>query len=309
MTGDIMMITRLAEIFAKIDRERKTRLVVAAAHDPHVLDAVTAAHREGVIDALLIGDEKKLEAISEEHAFDLSGMTIVNEPDNELAAKLAVKAIHEGKGEVLMKGILETATFMRPILSKADGVRKSDVLSSIALFELKGYHKVFALTDGGLNIAPDLKTKAAIIKNAVGYMRKLGVETPKVAALGAFELVSDSMPATMDGAMLSKMAQRGQIKHCIVEGPLSFDIAISRESARLKGVENEVAGDADILLSPNIEAANVLYKSFVYLANATPAAVIVGAAVPVVLTSRADSEEIKLNSIRLAASIAHSAIE
>ncbi len=298
------MITKLSDIFKKLEnQERRKRLVVAAAHDPHVLDAVSIAQKQGVIDAILIGDEKKIRAIADEHGYDISGMKTVCEADNDAAARLAVKMVHDDQADILMKGILETATFMRPILSKTDGLRKNDVFSSVSVFELKGYHKLFALTDGGLNIAPDLKTKVAIIRNAVHFMTRLGIEMPKVAVLGAYELVSEHMQATMDGAMLSKMAERGQIKNCIIEGPLPFDIAISKESARLKGIESEVAGDADILISHNIEAANVLYKSFVYLANATPAAVIVGASAPVILTSRADSEEIKLNSIKLAASV------
>lgn len=298
------MITKLSDIFVKIGaRKDRKKIAVVAAHDEHVLDAVTAATKQGIVDAVLVGDRERIREIADIHQFDISACEIIDEKENIDAAALAVRMIHEGTAHVLMKGLVDTPTFLRPILQREGGLRTGDILSSVAIFELKGYHKIFALTDGGLNIAPDLKTKVSILRNGVFFMNRLGIEMPKVAVLGALEFVNESMTATIDGALLSKMAQRGQLKHCIVDGPLSFDNAISAESARFKGIESEVAGDADILLAPNIETANVLYKSFVYLANASPAAVIVGASVPVILTSRADSEVVKLNSISLAASV------
>jgi phosphate butyryltransferase len=298
------MITKLSDIFEKIgDRKERKKIAVVAAHDEHVLDAVTAATKQGIVDAVLIGDREKIREIADMHQFDISACEIIDEKENIDAAACAVRMIHEGTAHVLMKGLVDTPTFLRPILQREGGLRTGDILSSVAIFELKGYHKIFALTDGGLNIAPDLKTKVSILRNGVFFMNRLGIEMPKVAVLGALEFVNESMTATIDGALLSKMAQRGQLKHCIVDGPLSFDNAISAESARFKGIESEVAGDADILLAPNIETANVLYKSFVYLAKASPAAIIVGASVPVILTSRADSEVVKLNSISLAASV------
>lgn len=298
------MITKLSDIFERIDatKERK-KIAVVAAHDENVLDAVTIATQKSIVDAILVGDREKIYEIADAHQFNLSGCEIVDEKENNDAAVAAVKLIHEGRAHILMKGLVDTATYLHPILKREGGLRTGDILSSVAIFELKGYHKIFALTDGGLNIAPDLKTKVSILRNGVFFMNRLGVEMPKVAVLGALEFVNESMTATIDGALLSKMAQRGQLKHCIVDGPLSFDNAISAESARFKGIESEVAGDADVLIAPNIETANVLYKSFVYLANASPAAVIVGASVPVILTSRADTETVKLNSIALAASV------
>ncbi|HQO02107.1 MAG TPA: bifunctional enoyl-CoA hydratase/phosphate acetyltransferase [Spirochaetota bacterium] len=298
------MITKLSDIFVKIGaRKDRKKIAVVAAHDEHVLDAVTAATKQGIVDAVLVGDRERIREIADIHQFDISACEIIDEKENIDAAALAVRMIHEGTAHVLMKGLVDTPTFLRPILQREGGLRTGDILSSVAIFELKGYHKIFALTDGGLNIAPDLKTKVSILRNGVFFMNRLGIEMPKVAVLGALEFVNESMTATIDGALLSKMAQRGQLKHCIVDGPLSFDNAISAESARFKGIESEVAGDADILLAPNIETANVLYKSFVYLAKASPAAIIVGASVPVILTSRADSEVVKLNSISLAASV------
>ncbi len=223
--------------------------------------------------------------------------------DKANSAIASVKLIRDGFGDILMKGLIDSPIFLRPILHKEYGLRMGDTLSHIGIIELPHYHKIFALADGALNIAPDLNMKISILKNSIYFMRKLGIEIPKVAALGALELVHQKMQATIDAALLSKMAQRDQIKNCIVEGPLSFDNAISKESAEAKGLDSEVAGDADILLSPNIEAANVLYKSIVYFAGANPACVILGASAPAILTSRTDSEEVKLNSIALAAAV------
>ncbi|HPJ36971.1 MAG TPA: bifunctional enoyl-CoA hydratase/phosphate acetyltransferase [Spirochaetota bacterium] len=298
------MITKLSDIFERIDttQDRK-RIAVVAAHDENVLDAVTLATKNSIVDAVLVGDREKILEIADAHQFDLTGCEIVDEKENIDAAYTAVRLIREGSAHILMKGNVDTPTYLRPVLHGTEGLRTGDILSSIAIFELKGYHKVVSLTDGGLNIAPDLKTKVSIVRNGVFFMNCLGIKKPKVAVLGALEFVNEHMTATIDGALLSKMAQRGQLKNCIVDGPLSFDNAISADSARFKGIESEVAGDADVLIAPNIETANVLYKSFVYLANASPAAVIMGASVPIVLTSRADTETVKLNSIALAASI------
>jgi len=298
------MITKLSDIFKRIEtQQNKKKLAVVAAHDPHVLDAVSRAHQDGIIDAILIGDKAKINKIIEDNNYCLNETTIIDEPDNTEAVNHAVNMVREGNADILMKGIIDSATFLRPILRKNGGLGNGEIASSVALFEIKNYHKLLALTDGGLVISPDLKAKTGIIKNAVKLMRNLDIPRPKIAVLGAFELVSESMSATIDAALLSKMASRGQIKNCIVDGPLSFSNVISSKSAMLKGFESEVAGDADVIIAPNIEAANVLYKAFVHLAGARPAAVVMGASIPLVLTSRADSEDIKLNSIKLSASV------
>ncbi len=298
------MYRTLDDIFKTIKTEgQKKKLVVAAAQDEHVLDAVFMARDRGVVDPVLVGNRDEVEKIASHEGYDLEGVSIVHEVDPVTAAITSVKMIHDGEGDILMKGMVDSSSFLRPILSRKFNLRQSDTLSHVGIIELPHYHKVFALTDGALNIAPDLDMKIAIAKNAVYFMRKLGIEMPKVAALGAFELVHQKMQATIDAALLSKMAQRGQIRNCIIEGPMSFDNAVYKQSAEYKGLDNEVGGDADILLSPNIEAANVLYKSIVYFAGANPACVILGASVPAVLTSRTDSEDVKLNSIMLAASV------
>jgi phosphate butyryltransferase len=277
--------------------------VVAVAHDEHSLGAVCAVVKLGLVDATLVGVSEKIRAIAAKHNLDLSGFNIVNEENDAAAVRLAVKMVHDKEGDILMKGNVPTAVLLRGVLDKECGLRKSDVLSHFALFEVPTYHKLIGLTDAAMVIAPDLKTKIAIINNAVEFMNKLGITRPKVAILGAVEVVNESMPATLDAALLSKMNQRGQIKNCIIDGPLAYDNAVSAESAHHKGIVSDVAGDADLLIVPDIEAGNILYKAYGFSANAKLAATILGAAAPIVLTSRSDTEEAKQASIVMAAAI------
>lgn len=200
-----------------------------------------------------------------------------------------------------MKGLVSTADFLRAILNKEAGLRKGDMLSHVGFFDPKTYHKVIALTDAAQNIAPTLPEKITIINNAVEVFQHLGFPNPKVAMLAAVEVVNPKMESTLDSAVLTQMNRRNQIKGCIIDGPLSMDIAVSKESADHKGLVSEVAGDADMLVVPNIEVGNVLYKTLTYLSGASVAAMIMGASVPIVLTSRADSDRSKLLSIALAA--------
>lgn len=300
------MLTKLSEIHEIVKKRKETkRLVLAVAQDEHSLEAVCAAAKKKYIEPILVGDAEQIKVIASKHKkIDLSLFNIINEPNIQEAVAKAVKLVHYGEADILMKGNVGTSTLLKGVLNKEWGLRKTDVLSHIALFEVEAYHhKLLALTDVAMNIAPDLNTKISIINNSVEFLRQIGVDTPKVAVLGAVELVNENMPATIDAALLSKMAERGQIKNCIIDGPLAFDNAISAESAKHKGIISKVAGDADLLLLPDIEAGNVLYKSFVFFANAKVAAVILGARAPIVLTSRSDSEESKLDSIVLAAAI------
>ncbi len=215
--------------------------------------------------------------------------------------KTSVKLIHDGHADILMKGHLSTALMLKGVLNKDWGLRNKPLLSHFAIFDIPQYHKLLAITDVAMNIAPNLQDKIGIINNAVDFFHKLNVPKPKIAALAAVEMVNEKMQATLDAALLSIMQRRGQIRNCIIDGPLAFDNAISFESKEHKGITGPVAGDADILLVPDIEAGNVLYKSFVFFANAKVASVVVGASAPIVLTSRADNEDTKLNSIMLAA--------
>lgn len=280
----------------------KKRIAVTAAADEPVLQAVSEAKKQGIVDPILVGNEKDIRAIAEKVGFDLSDVEIINEENVRNTAKVAVKLVKEGKAHILMKGLISTADFLRAILHKEDGLRSGALLSHIGFFECPNYPKVLGLTDAAQNIEPTFQDKVGILNNAIDMYHRLGVENPKIACLGAVEVVNPKMQATIDAAVLTQMNRRGQIKGCIIDGPLAFDNAVSKEAADHKGIKSEVAGDADLLFAHNIDVGNVLYKSFTYMAGASVAAVILGAAAPIVLTSRADSDRSKLMSIALAAS-------
>ncbi|MFH0968678.1 MAG: bifunctional enoyl-CoA hydratase/phosphate acetyltransferase [Methanobacteriota archaeon] len=296
------VLTKLSELEELAKRSTiKKKLVLAVAQDDHSLEAVTAVANKGIVEVFLVGSGSKIRAIVDKLKLNISGMTIVEEENDKQAVKLAVQMVHDHKGDILMKGNVPTAVLLRAVLDKEYGLRKSDVLSHFTLFELPTYHKLIGLTDAAMIIAPDLKTKVAIINNAVDFMNRLGISNPKVAILCAVEMVNESMPATLDAAIIAKMGQRKQIKNCIIDGPLAYDNAISKESAHHKGIVSDVAGDADLLVVPDIEAGNILYKAYGFSCNATLAANVLGAAAPIVLTSRSDTEEAKQASIIMAA--------
>jgi phosphate butyryltransferase len=277
------------------------KLVLAAANDQHSLGAVYKAWKEHIIDPILVGDEEEIHSICSSYNYDITGIRIINEPDAEKSVETAVKIISSKQADILMKGKIGSATLLRCVLNKEWGLRTGNLLSHFALFEVDTYQKVIAVTDVAMNIAPTLHEKIAIVNNSVACLNRLGYKMPKVAVLGAVEMVNENMKATLDAALLSKMNQRDQIKNCIIDGPLAFDNAVSLESSQLKGIKSEVAGDTDLLLMPDIEVGNVLYKSLVFFAKAKVASIILGAMVPIVLTSRSDSEQAKFDSILLAA--------
>jgi phosphate butyryltransferase len=248
----------------------------------------------------LVGEAAKIRQAAEQVGLNLDGVEIVDEQSPIAAARKAVQLVSSGQAQMLMKGLVNTADIMRAVLDKEIGLRTGRVISHVAIMEPKGYGRLLLMTDGGMLIAPDLQQKAQMIENAVGIARKLGNELPKVAVLAAFEQVNPDMPATVDAALLSKMAERGQIKHCIVDGPIALDGAVSKEAAAHKGMQSPVAGEADILLVPVIEVGNVMYKTLVYLGGADVAGVIAGAAAPIILTSRSDTHQAKLYSIATA---------
>ncbi|KXX71660.1 bifunctional enoyl-CoA hydratase/phosphate acetyltransferase [Flammeovirga sp. SJP92] len=280
----------------------KRRLVLCAAADDNALEAVHKAYKANIIEPVLVGNKHDIQNVCNELNISFGEeVEIFHAIDVKEMVKTSVSLIHDGKADFLMKGHLSTAELMRGVLNKDWGLKKSRVISHLALFDLPAYHKPLALTDVAMNIAPDLETKIGILNNAIDFLRKIGIQKPKVAALAAVEMVNEKMPATLDAALLTIMANRGQIRNCEIDGPLAFDNAISQESSSHKGIKGVVAGDADLLLVPDIEAGNVLYKAFVFFASAKVASIILGAKAPIVLTSRADSMETKLNSIRLAA--------
>lgn len=296
-----MEFRHLSDLRKLLDNKPVRRLVLAAAQDPQSLGAVLKAGQDGFIIPVLVGSSNEISQISEECGYDLAGYTVIDEKNVDEATRIAVQMVSSGDVDFLMKGKVGTSTLLKHVLNKDYGLRTGNLLSHFALFEVETYHKLISVTDVAMNIAPNLQDKISIVNNAVGCLNRLGIMVPKVAVLGAVEMVNESMQATMDAALLSKMNQRDQIQNCIIDGPLAFDNAISLESAMHKGIKSEVAGDTDLLLMPDIEVGNVLYKSMVFFARAKVASVILGALAPIVLTSRSDSEQAKYDSIILAA--------
>ena len=276
------------------------KISIACAEDKDVLSAVKNAVELKIAEPILVGDREKIIEIAEEIGFDLRGFEIIHEGDKVQASRIATSLVSSGKAHVLMKGLVDTSIIMKQVLDKEIGLRTGKVISHVAVFNVDTYHKVFMVTDAAMNIAPDLNQKKEIIENAVVLAKALEIEKPKVAIIAAKEKVSPKMEATVHAKELAEMNQRGEILDCIVDGPFALDNAVSKESARVKGIESEVAGDADILLVPDIDAGNVLYKSLTFLGNAKSAGLIIGTKSPIVLTSRADNDEAKLNSIALA---------
>ncbi len=296
------MFKTLAELRLLIDTSKpKKRLALAVSQDAYSLDAVHKAYHAGIIEPVLIGSKDDTLKIASENGYDFDGASIIDEVNVEKSVEIAVRMVHDGRADILMKGKVATPILLKAVLNKEWGLRTGKLLSHFALFEVESYHKLISVTDVAMNIAPNLNDKIAIINNSVDYLNKLGIEKPKVAILGAIEMVNENMQATLDAALLSKMNQRDQIRNCIIDGPLAFDNAISFASADHKGIKSQVAGDTDILLMPDIEVGNVLYKTLVWFAKAKVASLILGASAPIVLTSRSDSEESKFDSILLAA--------
>lgn len=298
------MIKHLSEIVALVKNKEPKKIAVASAGDEHVLEAIRDAQTEGIVEPILVGDERNIRAISQKIKFDLEGIQIIDIEDKEEAAKKAVSLIKNGEAEILMKGLVSTGILMKCVLDKEKGLRKGATLSHVALFETPFYHKLLGVTDAAMNVSPDLAKKIAIIKNAIQVFHGLGNLNPKVAIVGSVETVNPQMEATMHAATISMMNYRKQITGCVIDGPLAIDNAVSKKASELKNITSDVAGDVDLILGPDIDGANILYKTLSFLGGASAAAVIMGATVPIVLTSRADSEKSKFLSIALAAAIA-----
>lgn len=289
----------LTELLKLAENNQKKTLSVAAAQDKEVLKAVNEAVKLNIVNAILVGDSEKIYEISKEENLDLKNIQIVDEKDTVKSAAKAVALVSEGKAQYIMKGMLGTSDLLRAVLNKDAGLRGNSLLSHVMIYEVPAYHKLLFLTDGGMVPYPELNDKIGIINNAVRVAHSLGIDCPKIAPICAVEVVNPSMQATLDAASLTQMNKRGQIKGCMIDGPLGFDNAISKEAASHKGIISDVAGDTDILLVPNIESGNFLGKSLTYFSGAESAGVIVGAKCPVVLVSRADSAKSKLYSIAL----------
>ncbi|PEE37720.1 phosphate butyryltransferase [Bacillus cereus] len=283
----------------------KKTVAVAVAEDHEVIEAVAKAIKLQLAQFRLYGNQEKIMGMLQEHGLQTSEhVEVIAAMSSAEAAELSVKAVRNGEADVLMKGNIPTANILKAVLNKEWGLRKGSVLSHVAAFEVQNYDRLIFVTDAAMNIAPDVTQKAAIIQNTVEVAQAIGIDLPKVAPIAAVEVVNPAMQATIDAAMLTQMNRRGQIKDCIVDGPFALDNAVSQIAAEHKGIVSDVAGKADILLVPTIEAGNVLYKSLVYFADAKVGAMIAGAKAPIVLTSRADSAETKVYSLALAVATA-----
>lgn len=301
----ITMINNFAGLISKVKEVEKKKVAVAVAQDDAVLEAVAAARDQGIADAILVGDKAKIEAIAAEIGVDLTGFEIIDEPDNQQAALTAVKLAHDGVADMYMKGLIDTKSFLKSILNKEVGLRTGKPLSHVAVFEVEGISQLLFLTDVAFMTYPTLEDKKHIIENTVEVAHACGLECPKVAPLAAVEVVNPKMPATVDADELRKMNQNGEITGCIVDGPLSMDLAIDPEAARHKGAtDRPCAGCADILLFPDIHAGNLVYKTLVHTAKVENGCILTGTKVPAILTSRSDSFKTKVNSIALAAVVA-----
>jgi phosphate butyryltransferase len=299
-----MPIRELSELVQRAKERVRGTVAVAAAEDEDVLISLYHAMREGFVTPLLIGDSDRITAAAHRAGVSIDGMELLDNRDGAaVSAQLAVAKVREGSADMLMKGHVGTADLLRAVLDKEKGINTGGLLSHVAFFQSPYYHKLFGLTDGAMNIAPDLETKRQILLNAVQLCHRLGMAIPKVAVAAAVEKVNPKMEATIHAAALKEMNRNGLLPGCLVDGPFAIDIAFSRESARIKGIEGEVAGDCDLLLAPDIEAGNMFYKALNFLGGAVTAAVVTGSSVPIVLTSRSDNDRSKLLSLALAAVI------
>lgn len=293
------MTKSFTDLLTLAQKKGPKKLSVAVAEDKEVLGAVKAARDLNIVEPILVGDKSKIEKIGNQIGFNLEGVEIIDEKDGVAACRIATELVSSGKAHVLMKGLIDTSIIMKQVLDKEIGLRSGKVISHVAVFDVDTYHKIFFVTDAAMNISPDINQKKEIIENAVELAHSLEIKNPKVAVIGAKEKVSPKMEATVHAKELADMNKSGEITGCIVEGPFALDNAISKEAAAHKGISSVVAGDADILLVPDIDAGNVLYKSLTFFARAKNAGIILGTTAPIVLTSRADNEEAKLHSIAL----------
>jgi phosphate butyryltransferase len=294
------MITRLHELVDLAQENPPARVAVAAAAHKLVLQSVQRAVNMGLIIPLLVGREEDIREQAAAIDWELDDKQIVATNTNQLAATAAVELVRQGKADILMKGYIHTDVMLSAILKHETGLRTDRLLSHVFVLEVPTYHKLLFITDAAINIHPGISEKASITQNAVYLARKLGIEQPKVAALSSIETINPNIPSTVHAACLSKMAERGQIKGAIVDGPLAFDNAISAEAAEEKGIVSPVAGDVDVVVVPDLDSGNILSKNLEYLASAKMAGIVMGAAAPVVLTSRSDPPRARVYSLALA---------
>ena len=293
------MIKNFSELLEKAKLGKKARLIVAAAQDEDVLKAVTNAAELGLIEPILVGNLEKIDEIAKKLDLKIGGFKKINVLDDIESARLSVKMIRDGEGDFLMKGILQTADIMRAVLDKEIGIRTDSLISHVMVYQVPSYDKLLFLTDGGMNVAPDLKQKVQILENAVIVTKAMGLEKTYAAVLAGAETVNPKIPATVDGKAIADMKDKWTKLGVVVDGPVALDLAISKEACKHKNYTGEGGGQADILLVPYYEVGNTLGKSLTYFAGGKSAGIIMGAKVPIVLVSRADNAETKLYSIAL----------
>lgn len=299
------MIKSFEQVLSKVKSQLIKTVAVAVAQDEPVLEAVRDAKINGIAEAILVGDKGEITKIAESLNMNIEDYTIVDVKDTTKATLEAVKLVSSGQADMMMKGLVDTATFLKAVLNKEFGLRTGKQMSHIGVFEIPGYDRLLFITDAAFNMYPELKEKVDIVKNAVQVAHALEIGVPKVAPICAVEVVNPSMQATLDAASLAIMNMRGQIKGCIIDGPLALDNALSKEAAEHKKISGPVAGEADILLMANIEAGNGVYKCLTYTTDCKNGGLLMGASAPVIVTSRADSPESKLNSIAMASLVAN----
>ena len=298
-----MELKNFQELIAKVqNNDSKKRVAVAAAHDEHTLEAVFRAVNDKLVEPVLIGDKEKITEILKKLKVEFDFNDIISTNSDQEAAEKTVELINDNKADFIMKGKLQTADLLKAVVNKEKGLRTGKVMSHVAILEVPTYHKLISITDGGMMMYPDVEEKKQIIENVVDVFNAMGYECPKVAVLAAVETVNPKMPETVDADILKKMNQNGEIKNCIVEGPISVDLTLNKESAAIKGFDSPVTGDADILIAPNITTGNIMSKAILELAHGKMAGMIVGAKVPIVLTSRGATSEEKYLSLVLSAS-------
>lgn len=295
---DMTGLLELARLIAQAGGPKK--VAVAAAEEAHVIEAVNEARIEGLVHPILFGNPERIRRIASELGIRTQNLDIRHAKNPAEAAELATQAVSSSEADILMKGMVQSSDFLRAALNRDWGLRTGRLLSHVLIYEAKGYNRLFFMSDGAMNINPDLKAKIQIVENAVTLAHVLGLNPPKVALLAAVEVVNPEMDTAVEDAIIAKMADRGQIKGAIIDGPLALDNAVSEEAARIKGIKSPVAGKADILIVDNIDVGNVFYKSLIYFARVRGAGLIMGARAPMVLTSRADPEEVKFLSLATA---------
>lgn len=298
---------KLKELKKLLNNDKKMKLAVVAAEEENILIAVDSAYKDNIIIPVLIGNVEKIREYSNKNNINLEGYELVEAESFQESAEIAVKMVREGKADFLIKGLVDTGILLKTVLNKEYGLRTGKQLSHVMIYEVPNYHKLLFLTDGGMVTYPDLNTKADIIKNAVEVANAFKYDEIKVSCLAAKEKVNPKMPATVDGAKLKEMCQDGEFgENVFVEGPIALDLAVSKESAAIKKYESPVVGDSDILLVPNIEMGNGIGKAITYFGSGISAGIIMGAAKPIVLVSRADTFESKYYSILLGSVVASS---